>query len=243
MEKEFNLKMSESQLNALFSLLLERASGIEAANMLSSDKLADIFEANKRAVVRVRIGSGKDRDSATGFIISAKGYLLTAEHVVYDEERGCFYPDIRMSFEKGGRKYKLCPLYSCRSLDIALCEFAPDEVTESYSAIKLISHYSALRAGETCYMIGNSADNGLAPISGNVRQPKIANGDLQLEADINPGDSGAPVFNSNGECIGLAKCRMDKLSGVQISGIAYATPADKINQRLNDWFKEKDILM
>ena len=54
-------------------------------------------------------------------------------------------------------------------------------------------------------------------------------------APSNPGDSGGPVFNRIGECIGINKSRTVAVNGTAAEAYANATPMDKIDELLKKW--------
>ncbi len=201
---------------------------------------ADVFEHNRRAVVRISLTGPTFRRSGTGFIISKKGYLLTNDHVVYDEASGGYFSKVFMEFDGVKKKIGIEVLYSDRSADVALCTFDPAEAGE-FGCVRRIADYSALLQGADCLVIGNGFGMGLAPFSGVVRFTKNSDGDLVYTAPSNPGDSGGPVFNRRGECIGINKSRTTKVDDTHAEGYANATPMDTIDALLGKWTKAGGI--
>lgn len=201
---------------------------------------AEIFDANKSAVVRITALAKPRKINGTGFIISDKGYLLTNAHIVFDKQNDCYYPKISMSFVGEQKSYDLKVLFSDREADVALCRFDPNE-TASFTCVKRISDYSKLKQGADCVAIGNGFGMGLAPISGTVRFTKSREGNLVYTVPSNPGDSGAPVFNRNGECIGINKSRIVTVNGEEADGFANATPMDTIEKLLREWVDKNNF--
>lgn len=201
---------------------------------------AELFEKYKLAVVQLSIQTSNNNTTGTGFIISDKGYLLTNDHVVYDEETDSYYKKIKMSFTGSKKYYSVEVLFSDKKTDIALCKFNSTEV-EDFSVIKMISDYNKLLQGADCLVIGNAFGMGLAPFTGVVRFTKNDNGDLVYTAPSNPGDSGGPVLNRQGECIGINKSKIVAVNGVTADGYANATSAVIINQVLNKWISNNNI--
>lgn len=201
---------------------------------------AEVFKKNKNAVVEISaIGNGQ-ASSGTGFIISEKGYMLTNDHVVFDEANGVYYPRIFMKLPGAEKKIKVEVLCSDKKSDVALCKFDVSGIGKCVS-VKRVADYSALLQGADCLLIGNAFGMGLAPLSGIVRFTKDGDGNLVHTAPSNPGDSGAPVFNRKGECIGINKSKMMKVNEKAADGIANATPMDTIETLLNKWCKSKNI--
>ncbi len=201
---------------------------------------ADLFNKYKSAVVQLAIETSDNSTTGTGFIISNKGYLLTNDHVVYDEENKNYYKKIKMSFIGSKKNYPVDVLFSDKKTDIALCKFNCTEV-EDFSVVKIITDYNKLLQGADCLVIGNAFGMGLAPFTGVVRFTKNSKGDLVYTAPSNPGDSGGPVLNRQGECIGINKSKMVAVNGVSAEGYANATSAEIINQILNKWISNNNI--
>ena len=57
---------------------------------------------------------------------------------------------------------------------------------------------------------------------------------VQIDAAINSGNSGGPVFNKRGQCVGIA---FQALSGRDIENVGYIIPTPVVNHFLNDYLK------
>lgn len=201
---------------------------------------AEVFEKNKYAVVQISaIGNGQ-ASSGTGFIISPKGYMLTNDHVVFDGANGVYYPRLSIKLQGEQKKIKAEVLFSDKKTDVALCKFDTNGVGRCVS-VKCVADYSSLLQGADCLVIGNAFGMGLAPFSGVVRFTRDSDGNLVFTAPSNPGDSGAPVFNRKGECIGINKSKTVKVNEKVADGIANATPMDTIEKLLNKWCSYNNI--
>lgn len=203
---------------------------------------ADVFEKNKTAVVEISVSGTEAAASGTGFIISNNGYLLTNDHVVYDECSQAYYSKAKMTFAGSKKSFKLTILFSDKKSDVALCSFDAEEVGE-FSTVKLVSDYSQVLQGADCLVIGNAFGMGLAPFAGVVRFTKNENGNLVYTAPSNPGDSGGPVLNRNGECIGINKSKIMSVNNVTADGFVNATPMDEIEKLLKKWCGSNGITL
>lgn len=205
---------------------------------------AAIFEKYKYAVVRLSVNIGQNLSTGTGFIISKNGYLLTNDHVVFDEGNGIYASKIAMSFADSKKKFKIQVLFSDKKSDIALCQFQAEDVKKEipdFTAVKFIDDFSKVIQGADCLIIGNGFDIGLSPFMGNIRFTKNEKGDIVHTAPSNHGDSGGPLFNRNGEVIGINKSRTVAVNGLAAEGYANATSVDKINELLSKWKSNNNL--
>lgn len=145
---------------------------------------------------------GVNGKTGTGFIISPKGYVLTNDHVVFCPEKGDYYDDIKIYFGQQKVERKLHVLYSSKKHDVALCKLNSESVP-CKKAISLLDDYESLKQGDDVLVIGNGLNMGLAPFTGVIRYIRNQDGLLVYTAPSNPGDSGGPVLNICGKCIGI----------------------------------------
>lgn len=138
------------------------------------------------------------------------------------------------------KSYKLEVLFSDEDSDVALCRFYPERNSQLV-AVKRIADYSKVKQGADCIVIGNAFGMGIAPFTGVIRFVKDAEGDLVYTAPSNPGDSGGPVFNRKGECIGINKSKTKSFNGKEAEGYANATPMSTIDLLLKKWIKDTDV--
>ena len=201
---------------------------------------AEVFDANRNAVVEIRVISSNREGSGTGFIISKNGYLLTNDHVVFDEDNGIYCSKAYMSFIGERKEYKIEVLFSDKKADVALCRFDANEVAP-FTSVKTIEDYESVKQGADCLVIGNAFGQGLAPFTGIIRYTHDESGNLVYTAPSNPGDSGGPVFNRHGECIGINKSKTIEINGTAADAYANATPMDRIKGLLTKWAKHNNI--
>ncbi len=222
--------------------LIPETSKPQAEKTEKSDEWATaLFEKNKRAVVEISSSNNSRLGKCgTGFIISKKGYLLTNDHVIFDEKSQEYCSSIVMSFAGKKSRYKL-DIVSCdKKWDVALCSFQSEKV-ENFDVVKRISDYSQVKQGNKCLVMGNPFGEGLSPFTGEVRYSKNKEGNLVYSGDVNCGDSGGPVLNADGECIGINKSKTVAINGEPVTGFSNATPMDKIDELLKKWCTNNEI--
>ncbi|MBR6071815.1 MAG: trypsin-like peptidase domain-containing protein [Acholeplasmatales bacterium] len=200
---------------------------------------ADVFDKNRNAIVKISAIDGNQTSNGTGFIISKNGYLLTNDHIIYNTSSDNYYPKMYMITSEN-IKIKIELQISDKKNDIALCKFNVEDVS-NIESVNRIKDYSKLKQGADCLVIGNPFDMGLAPFTGIVKYTKNRSGDLVYSAPSNPGDSGGPVFNRTGECIGINKSKTYKVNNEDVELFANATPMDTIDAFLNKWSSTNNI--
>ena len=154
----------------------------------------------------------------SGFIISADGYIVTNYHVISDAE------EIVVNLGSDN-KFKAKLIGSDKKTDLALLKI---EAENDLPFVKFSSS-DQNRIGEWVIAVGNPYGLGGSVSAGIISgQGRNINSDhlddfIQTDAAINKGNSGGPLFNINGEVIGVATAIFSP-SGGNI-GIGFATPA------------------
>lgn len=204
-----------------------------------------VFRNNSPSVVAIHGSTrGGGAGSGTGFIISENGYLLTNHHVVYDDDSEDFYESLRMTLFGDDKAYSIEIVAADKKYDVALCSFdasEPDDVV----AVKRIHDYGKVSPGANVLVIGNGLSMGLAPISGIIKFANNGDDTLVTTVPLNHGDSGSPVFNEAGECIGINKSVTTSVTRgkrtLTAQGISNATPMSVVNRLLDKWCDKYDI--
>ncbi len=168
----------------------------------------------------------------SGFIIDAKnGYIVTNNHVVRDAEdvRITLSNDITISAEIIGSDDKT---------DLAVLKVDPKEAKLSDVTF---GNSDALRVGDWTLAIGNPYGLGGSVTTGiiSARARDIQSGPyddyLQTDASINRGNSGGPLFNMNGEVIGINTAIFSPTGGS--IGIGFAIPSNMAKNVVNQIIK------
>jgi serine protease Do len=167
----------------------------------------------------------------SGFIIDAKGLVLTNHHVVEGAtDIQVQLPDGR---ELGARVLGTDPL-----TDVAVLRLRLPPGAKPLPVVRL-GDADALRVGDWVVAIGNPFGLGssvsLGIVSAKARNIGAGPFDefLQTDAAINPGNSGGPLFNLQGEVVGINTAILG-----QGSGIGFAVPSNLVRALLPQLEKE-----
>lgn len=211
----------EIRTNGLSDKAMRMLGAIKSQNKSDqNDWFVDIFDIKKKAVGRIHTYNG----SGTGFVISGEGYVLTNCHVVDDSTQG----DI--SIDMCGKRSKLNVLKTDVAADLALCKLVMPYQGEIISLA-----VEAPKPGQTVMVIGNAFDLGLMPSTGVIRLEDRKKGTLIFSAETNPGDSGGPVLNKNGQCVGVNASRTVALNGSEAHGFVNAVSVNRVKHLLERW--------
>jgi len=162
----------------------------------------------------------------SGFIISENGYIITNHHVV----EGADEVIVRLSDK---RELPAKVIGSDKLSDIALLK-----VEASNLPVVKIGNSDELRVGEWVLAIGSpfgfdhSATAGIVSAKGRSLPRANYVSFIQTDVAINPGNSGGPLFNLDGEVIGINSQIYSRTGGFM--GLSFAIPVevamDVVNQ-------------
>lgn len=165
-------------------------------------------------------GSQKVQSLGSGFVVDAeKGIIITNNHVIADAD------EIEINFSDGS-KLKAELVGKDTKTDIAVLKVDPS--LKKLKAVKF-GDSSNLRIGDWVMAIGNPFGLGGTVTVGIVsaRNRDINSGPyddfIQTDAAINRGNSGGPLFNMNGEVVGINTAIISP-SGGSI-GIGFSIPS------------------
>ncbi len=160
-------------------------------------------------------GEFRQRGLGSGFIISEDGFIITNNHVVEKAN------DIDVILEDG-EKYKAEVIGKDPKTDLALLKVQPKN---RLPAVPL-GNSDVLEIGDWVVAIGNPFGLGHTVTAGIVSAKGRSLGlgayddYIQTDAAINPGNSGGPLFNLNGQVVGVNTAI---IAGGQ--GIGFAIPS------------------
>lgn len=154
----------------------------------------------------------------SGFIISADGYVLTNYHVIDDADKIVVRLNDRRELEA-----KL--IGTDPRTDIALLKIAATNLP----TVK-IGDPAKLRVGDWVLAIGSpfgfdySATAGIVSAKARALPNEAYVPFIQTDVAINPGNSGGPLFNADGEVVGINSQIYSRSGGFM--GVSFAIPVD-----------------
>jgi serine protease Do len=172
----------------------------------------------------------------SGFIISSDGYIITNHHVVEDSEQITITLNDRREFEAQ-------IIGSDVSSDLALLKIEAGNL----KPVRL-GNSASLKVGEWVLAIGSPMGLRFSVAAGIVSYMgrNIPNGTsgnyvsfIQTDVAINPGNSGGPLFNLDGEVIGINSQIFTSTGGSM--GLSFAIPVD-VAKNVVGQLKEKGVV-
>jgi S1-C subfamily serine protease len=189
--------------------------------------------------IRIERGVGyPDRVIGSGFFIDPRGYVLTNYHVVSSEVdpkyEGYSRLYIRLS-KNATEKIPARVVGYDRIFDIALlkAEVKPDFVLSASTG-------TPVKPGGAIIAIGspggleNTVTSGIVSAVG---RRFLQMGDaIQVDVPLNPGNSGGPLLNPDGQLIGIVFAGVE-----QFEGVNFAVPFHWVNQILPGLYRQNEV--
>ena len=165
-----------------------------------------------------------DDSLGTGTIVDTNGDILTSLHVVAGAT------EIQIVFADGTQSTATVATQQPEN-DIAVLK--PDKLPAQIVPA-VLGNPNAMRVGDEAFVVGNPfglySSMSAGVISGFNRtfQPRNSNlqlkGLIQIDAAVNPGNSGGPLLNRNGEVIGIVEGLTNPTDQNFFVGIGFAIP-------------------
>jgi serine protease Do len=163
-------------------------------------------------------GNQPPRGEGSGFIVTPDGYVLTNAHVVSDAEEVIVKTTDR-------REYTAKVVGVDESTDVAVLKID----AKNLPTVK-IGDPSKLRPGEWVIAIGspfgfeNSVTAGIVSATSRSMPGSNYAPFIQTDVAVNPGNSGGPLFNLDGEVVGINSQIYSRNGGYM--GLSFAIPID-----------------
>lgn len=189
-----------------------------SAQNFAPDELINIsvYEKINPAIVAIDANLTDGFSAGTGCVVRSDGVILTGSHVI----EGAKAIDVTTY---DGKVYKASILAKMgKNKDLALLKI------DAKKNLKTISFgdSSDVKVGQKVLAIGNPFGFSGTLTSGIVSRIDYAKGRIQTDAAINPGCSGGPLLNSQGEVIGISQSIYNPDNNISNIGIGFAIPVN-----------------
>jgi S1-C subfamily serine protease len=187
------------------------------------------FQVIQPSLVLIQAKTGGEGDEeegslGSGVVITDRGEILTSLHVVEDAR------EILLTFADGSQVNGEIMVEQPEN-DIAVLQ--PDQIPELVVPA-VLGNPGAMRVGDEAYAVGNpfglygSMSSGV--ISGFDRsfrpqdRDEMLHGLIQIDAAVNPGNSGGPLLNRNGQVVGIVTGIINPTEENFFVGVGFAVP-------------------
>ncbi len=191
----------------------------------SKEKSAAIlYEKINPAIVQVDSQLRDGVSCGTGCIIDKNGTILTSAHVLEDGN------DIIITMYNGeDYKAKVIKKFG-ENEDIALLRIS---VPYELKTVRF-GDSGKIKVGEKVLAIGNPFGFKGTLTQGIISRIDYVKNRIQTDAAINPGSSGGPLLNAEGEIIGINQAIYNPDNNISNIGIGFATPINLIKEYISE---------
>ena len=196
----------------------------EKSTSPKDDIAVDIFKNNRDSIIELVADFKSNSTAGTGILLS-NNYVITNAHILLDNDNVA--ESIFGLFNNDRKGIELDLIAIDEELDIAILKFS----NHLYKPL-LLKDITPI-TGEKVYAIGNAIGQGLTIVEGIISDAKrIVNKHefILHSAPVNHGNSGGPLFNSQGEIIGMITS-----SRKDAKNMSYAIPNRVILSFLKDY--------
>jgi 2-alkenal reductase len=206
------------------------ARGVEEALDLAAAEeqlLVRLYEQVSPSVVNIAVYNAREGGAGSGFVIDSSGHIVTNNHVVEDAEMILvrFADETVVEAELVGA-----------DVDSDLAVIRVDVPDDFLKEVRL-GDSSALRVGQRAIAVGSpfgfeqTMTTGIVSALDRVVRQESGYSLLQLiqtDAAINPGSSGGPLLNAQGEVIGVNTLIFS--SSGSSAGVGFAVPVNTVKR-------------
>ena len=200
---------------------------------LPERRVKDLTESLGESVVLVATPAGM----GSGFFVDEAGHVVTNFHVIFGEQEVAVTIFRKRKGILDRQKIEKARIVAINPyLDLALLKI--DMPDKEKSPALYLGDSEAIRNGQPAFAIGNPLGLERTVSEGIISTRRRSFGGqiyLQTTAPINPGNSGGPLFNLNGEVIGVTNMK----AGFMSEGLSFAIPVDT----LKFFLRNRDVFM
>ena len=189
-----------------------------------------VAAAVRETVVAISVTTGQGTAEGSGVVIDAEGHVLTNEHVVADAAED----GLRVTLADG-RVLAATVVGTDPTTDLAVIALTDPPAD---LAVASLGTSASVAVGEPVMAVGNPLGLDSTVTTGIVSAtdrpvttgrgggaPVVTNA-IQIDAAVNPGNSGGPLFDSAGKVIGITSSIATTSAGAGSIGLGFAIPID-----------------
>jgi putative serine protease PepD len=223
---------------AILSPTRSTGAGTRREVSTSAPTATQIYKQDSAGVVSIKATTAQGGDSGTGIVLNEEGLILTNDHVISEGTSLTVSPGKSSNLTRTATVVGADP-----NQDLALIKVDPSGL--GLKALKLVSS-SSVEVGDPVYAIGNpyglneTLTRGIVSALGReIQAPDGApiKDAIQTDAALNPGNSGGPLLNEQGDVIGVnSQIASDAASseGSQpgSTGVGFAISANTVSEAI-----------
>jgi putative serine protease PepD len=207
-----------------------------SARPISADLNArQVYDASKNAVTFIVADTPEGQATGSGFVVSKDGLIVTNDHVVEGASQ------VQVKIGTSDKAQDATVVGADPSRDLALLK-----VDASNLPTLSLGDSSSVSVGDPTYAIGNpfGLDHTLttgivSALQRNLQAPDGAkiSGAIQTDAALNPGNSGGPLINADGQVIGVnSQIQTGSSNGAEGGnvGIGFAIPSNTVKSFIDE---------
>ncbi len=219
-----SLYSGQKEVAAITPLVAHKLNQIENKVNKIEDQL------NKTAATIPDKPKFEEKFRATGFLIDGSGFLVTNAHVINNAKN-------LVVENKKGDQFIAIPVYVNKSTDLAILKVT-DTSFKKITALPYSIPRASAELGEHIFTLAYPKEE-VVYGEGYLSAKSGYSGDTtsyQISISVNPGNSGGPVINRNGEVIGIISSKESNADGV-----VFAIKSKNIYKALEEIKKSESI--
>lgn len=218
--------LTEQLQPAVVNISTKQLIRVRRSNPFAGSPFGDLFGNRNRGGDDGEERTRPAQSLGSGFIISADGYVVTNNHVVAADQRNATIESITVTMPDG-KEYDAELVGRDQESDLAVLKIKSNKPFPFVT----FGDSTQSRVGDWVIAIGNPFGLGGTVTSGiisavyrNTGQGGAYDRYLQTDASINRGNSGGPMFDLNGNVIGINNAIISPTGGSV--GIGFAIPSE-----------------
>ncbi|MAG37770.1 hypothetical protein CMI45_00060 [Candidatus Pacearchaeota archaeon] len=219
---EYN-SVYQEEFNTITDAISEQEESLNKEISLLKSSQED-FSGIVQQVVKGVVSVVTDKAAGTGFIVSDEGYIVTNQHVV----SGASAANV---IAYSNKVYRVRLIGSDVGKDIALLKIEEGEYDEL-----ILGDSEDIKVGNKVIAVGNPLGLSFTVTEGIVSAvdrdgPSGGDDYIQTDVSLNPGNSGGPLINAQGEVVGINNF---KIGGGGAEGLGFALESNIVKDTIND---------